>query len=207
MSIAAFGQNQAPRVTTEFLNDVNDPSPGVPLASPSGSIVQPYTGQLGGKLSLDAATALALSDTAIGTLYGGVYQYVKFKAGTTTAPARGQVVFWDDIDNYVVTPDATATNDSQIAGIVLNAVTKGNYGFIQIAGKASVLFGTVTKVTPAIGDLVIVDSTPSPDANVLADATNITSPTAKLIIGKAVVAAPASTTISLVLLLGSGQVY
>ena len=67
--------NQSPRVTAGYLNDVNDPAPGVPLASPSGSIVQNYAGQMGGKLFLGSVTASALSDTAVGTLYGGVYQY------------------------------------------------------------------------------------------------------------------------------------
>lgn len=206
MSIASFGQNQSPRVNALYLNDVNDPSPGSILTSPSGSIVQPYTGQLGGKLSLDATAALSLSDSAINTLYGGVYMYVQFKAATTAANAKGQIVFWSDIDNYVVTPDATSTNDSLIAGITLNVVSKGNYGFIQIAGKATVLFGTVTKGAPAVGDLVIVDATPNPLGNVLADATAITSPTLKLIVGKAI-EAPATGGLKLVLLSGAFQVY
>lgn len=187
--------NQSPKLTG-LLNDINDPAPGVPLASPSGSIVQSYGGQVGGKLWLGSVAALALSDTAVGTLFGGVYQYVKFKAASTTAPARGGLVVWDDRENFVVTPDVTATTVSGVAGVALNSVTKGQYGFIQIAGKASVLFkASTTKTTPAIGDLVIIDLTPSNVGDVLADATALVSPTAKLIIGVAI-AAPVGGAIS-----------
>jgi len=198
MSNSNAVSNQSPRVTANYLNDVNDPAPGVPLASPSGSIVQSYAGQLGGKLYLGSVAASALSDPAIGTLYGGIYQYVQFKAASTTAPARGGLVVWNDRENFVVTPDVTATTVSQVAGVAINAVTKGQYGFIQIAGKASILFkGTTTKTTPAIGDLVIIDATPSNTGDVLADATTLTSPTAKLALGVAI-AAPVGGAVSTV---------
>lgn len=190
--------NQSPRVTANYLNDVNDPAPGVPLTSPSGSIVQSYAGQVGGKLFLGSVSALALSDTAIGTLYGGVYQYVKTIAASTAAPTRGNLCFWSDRENFVVTPDVTATTISWVAGVYINALTKGQYGFIQIAGKASVKFAAaVTKVTPAIGDLVLVDATPTFAADVILDATALTSPLAKTIIGVAIVA-PVQGTITTV---------
>lgn len=193
--------NQSPRVTTSYLNDVNDPAPGVPLSSPSGSIVQAYAGQVGGKLFLGAISAAALSDSAVGTLYGGIYQYVQFKSASTAANARGGLVVWSDRENFIVTPDVTATTVSLVAGVAINAVTKGQYGFIQIAGKASILFkASTTKTTPAIGDLVIIDgATPSNVGDVLADATTLTSPLAKTIIGTAI-AAPVGAAISTVAL-------
>lgn len=190
--------NQSPRVTAGYLNDVNDPSPGVPLTSPSGSIVQSYAGQMGGKLFLGSVSAGSLSDPNVGTLYGGVYQYVQTIAGSTAAPARGNLCFWSNRENFVVTPDVTATTISWVAGVYINALTKGQYGFIQIAGKASVKFcAAVTKVTPAIGDLVVVDATPTFAADVLADATALTSVTAKTIIGVAI-EAPVSAAVKLV---------
>jgi hypothetical protein len=180
----AGDSNQSPRVTTGFLNTVNDPAPGVPLSSPSGSIVQPYTGQVGGKLTLRDEDALKLSDvTNVATLYNGIYTYVQTKSGSSTAPARGLVAFWYDRGTYIVTPDGSATNISKPAGVYLNAPTKGQYCFIQVAGKASAKFtATITKATPADGDLVVINSS-TYLADVLADATNLTSVEAKTIIG------------------------
>lgn len=206
MSVGFFSQNQSPRVTTGYLNTVNDPAPGVPLTSPSGSIVQSYDGQVGGKLTLDTKAALALSLTTIGTLYAGVYMYVKFKSDSTATVARGNIVFWSDMANYEVTPDVTATTASLVAGIGICVVTKGQYGFIQVAGKASVLFGTVTKGAPAIGDLVSVIATPLAKGDVILDATALTSPLAKLVIGVSIEAA-ASDTIKTVLLMGSKPIF
>ena len=95
-------------------------------------------------------------------------------------------MFWSDIPNFVATPDVTASTQGLVAGIGLQANTKGNYGFIQVAGLASVLFkATITKATPAIGDLVIVDQTPSDTGDILADATGLNSVTGKSIIGVA----------------------
>lgn len=188
----------SPRVVPRNLNAVDDGSPGVPLSSSqmAGGIVQPYIGQLGLLVAFDGNTAAKMSLT--NTLFGGLYMYVQFKAASTASNARGQLVFWNDFENYIVTPDVTATTASLVAGVTLNAVTKGNYGFIQVAGKASIKFkASTTKATPAIGDLVIVDVTPSNTADVLADATALTSPTAKLMIGMAITA-PVGGAISLV---------
>lgn len=186
-SITLLGTNQSPRLPTGYLNSSGgDPAPGVPLTSPSGSIVQAYAGQVGAKLSVDTNEASNLSDPAASTLFAGIYQYVQFLSSSTASNARGQIVFWSTRSTYVVTPDVTAATSGLIAGITLAAVTKGNYGWIQIAGKAGVKFrASITKATPAAGDLVVIDSTPTDTADVLADATNITSPIAKTIVGVA----------------------
>lgn len=206
MSIAIFGGSQIVRLTSPFLNRIDDPIIGGPLASPIGSIYQAYGGQLGNKFSLDAGMALMASDTTIGTLYGGVYQYVKFKAGTTAANARGQIVFWDDIDKYVVTPDGASTNDALWAGLTLNVVTKGNYGWVQIAGKGSIKYrASVTKTTPVVDDLVVVTAG-SNVADVLADATAITSPSLKLVIGAAL-SIPAGSAVGQILMRGTQWVH
>jgi hypothetical protein len=144
-------------------------------------------------------------------LYSGIYQYVQFLETSTASNAQGQVVFWvpanatvtsDGYQSYIVTPDAP-TVPSMIAGIALNAVTKGNFGWIQITGEATVLFKTgITKATPVVGDLVVLDLTPSDTADVLADATNITSVQYRAVIGKAI-DAPVSASLKRVLLQGN----
>lgn len=130
------------------LNSVNDPVVGQTVTGG-----QSYGGQLGAVLVLNAAEALNLTDTSgtLTALYGGKYQYVQFlstQSGTTVA---GGPMYWSDRDNFVVTADVP-TNGAGFAGIALNVVTKGNYGFIQVAGKAILHVAAVTKATPAIGD-------------------------------------------------------
>lgn len=131
-----------------FLNSVNDPVVGQTVTGG-----QSYAGQLGAVMVLNAAEALKLTNTSgtLTALYGGKYQYVQFlstQSGTTVA---GGPMYWSDADNFVVTADVP-TNGAGFAGIALNVVTKGNYGFIQVAGKAILHVAAVTKATPAIGD-------------------------------------------------------
>ncbi len=199
-------------VSTGFLNTVNDPVIGGLLSSGTGA--SPRAGQLGKKVHMTQDEAYAryynktLSGTTVPQLYSGIYQYVQFKAGSSSSNVQGQVVFWDTAansgeENYVVTPDAPSV-PSPIAGITLNPSTwansKGNYGWIQIAGLATVKFcAAVTKGTPVAGDLVVLDLTPTNTADVLADATNITSVQARVIIGKAY-DAPVSAALKRVLL-------
>ena len=169
---------------TAKLNKTDDPIVGASVASGTG--VSFYSGFLGAEMTLTDDEALRLSDTSVGTLYRGVYKYVQFKAGSTASNALGQVAFWDSTagtvaaSETVVTPDAT---DGNQAGITLNAVTKGNYGWIQIEGLATVLYrATITKATPAFKDVVFVTSAAN-TADVITDATNYTSPIFKRILG------------------------
>jgi len=148
-------QSPIVRVTTGKLNTVNDAVPGAIVASVTGG--QAYQGQLGQKLVLGPDEVRYSS--AIGTLYGGVYQYVRFASGATAAPARGLIAFWDlsVAENlYQITNDENGAGGVNVwAGIVLSAVTRGNYGWIQTEGKVYVQFRTlITAAIPAIGDPV-----------------------------------------------------
>lgn len=128
------------------VNATNDP-----LVGQSVTGGQPYSGQLGAVMTLNKDQAQALAGA--GTLYEGKYQYVQFlltQAGTTLANGP---MYWSDPDNFIVSADVP-TNGANFAGVALNVVSKGNYGWIQIEGKALLNVGTVTKATPAIGDPV-----------------------------------------------------
>jgi hypothetical protein len=187
--------NQVERLASGYLNHTGDPAPGQPLTSPSGSIVIPYDGQIGNLYAVTQyppgaqVEATRLGDTTIGTLYGGVYGYYLHYLSSAGANIRGGILFWQDIVNGIVTPDVTLSTQGLIAGISLAVTVKGDYNFIQTQGLASVLFkSSITKATPAIGDLVIVDQgggTPTARGDVLADVTGLTSLTAKSIIGVA----------------------
>lgn len=130
------------------LNAVNDPVVGQTVTGG-----QSYDGQLGAVMILNAAEALALTDTSgtVPTLYGGKYQYVRFYTSQSGTTIAGGPMYWQDRDNFVVTADVP-TNGAGFAGMALNVVTKGNYGFIQVSGKAILNVAAITKATPAIGD-------------------------------------------------------
>jgi hypothetical protein len=151
---------QADFLTAKFLNDVNDSVAGGAIVSvPSGApAVQASQTLPGDRIVLDDATALALSDTAIGTLYGGVYMYVQHKT-TTRAAARGGISFFKTADigsAYTVYGDADPSTavPTHIAGIYINALTTAYYGWIQVAGAASILFDSASLTAIADGNAV-----------------------------------------------------
>jgi hypothetical protein len=195
---------QADFLTAKFLNDVNDAAVGgvivsLPSGAPSPSVSQT---QPGDRIVLDDATALALSDTAIGTLYGGVYMYVLTAAVTRTA-VRGGVAFFAAGDigtTYKVYSDAQPSTavPSYIAGIYINVITTAQYGWIQVAGAASVLFDSASLTAIAAGNWVTakISATTASTADVGAAAGVITL---AALLGVAV-GAPVSATISTVML-------
>jgi hypothetical protein len=191
---AFFGQNQSPRITTNYLNQLNrhgDPAPGVPVstAQVSGSIVQPYSGFEGGKLTITNPWAVQFADPQVGPLYGGVYMYVQLDPLATVPLERGAPVFWLNELQYVVTAaGTTGGTPNKIAGIALNSTSPGYWDFIQIMGIAMVMFtGTGSGV---IGNLVEVDGSVTPPS--VQPGTTLSENT----IGTAVLAAPAAGAIS-----------
>ena len=155
---------QAEFLTAKKLNDVNDAASGgvivsLPAGAPSPQVSQTIPGDC---IVLDDATAAALSDTAVGTLYGGIYMYVANYLSETATPARGTCAFYRAADLpsatsqlYQVTSDVnpTTTIPTFIAGVFINAVSKGSYGWIQIGGVVSCLFDS-TITAAAVGNTV-----------------------------------------------------
>jgi len=138
-----------------------DPSPGSTAAAASGTVS--YAGQVGDIIQLTESQANQLSAASGGfaTLHAGFYQYVQFLSTSTQSNAGGNIAFWSNRLTKVVTPDASG-NLGQVAGVILESETKGNYGWIQVAGVATVNFkASLAVATPAAGDLVIVDQSAS----------------------------------------------
>jgi hypothetical protein len=153
---------QADQLTAKYLNDVNDAAQGGQVVSvPSGAPTAAVSAtMIGDRIVLDDITALALSDTTVGTLYGGIYEYVQFKT-TTRAAAVGGIAFWTAASliatqSYVVNGDAqpSTTVPTYIAGIFINVLTANYYGWIQIAGLATVLFDSASLTAIAAGNWV-----------------------------------------------------
>jgi hypothetical protein len=146
---------QADLLSARYLNDVNDQVSGGQMVSVPPGAASPMASQTqpGDRIVLDDATAMGLSDANVGTLYGGVYMYYQFQT-TTRAAVRGGIVFFKAADigvQYVVYGDAQPTTaiPTYIAGILINALTANYYGWIQVAGAASVLFDSALTATAA----------------------------------------------------------
>jgi hypothetical protein len=176
--------SQIGRVTTGLLNTVNDAIPAQTTSSGTGATR--YGGQLGQRIALGPDEVKF--DPTIGNLYGGVYQYVRV-AAASTALLRGMILFWDPsvAENLYQVTAVEPTGVSLIAGICLNVITPGNYGFIQIAGRATVKFRAALTKVAAVGDLVLAAAAgagaDNATADVLADATGLTSVQVRHLVG------------------------
>ena len=162
---------------------------GVAYASPSG-LVEPITGLtqasaivVGAFEELSRAEALALSDTAVGTLYEGVYQLVKMDSGASFGAnlLRGQILFWkpDANETFLVT-NVEPTGVSMVAGIYIGPTGTSSkapsaaspYFYMQAFkdGVASVLFqANLSNNAPAAGDSVFTAGAGAGANNATAD--------------------------------------
>lgn len=195
---------QADLLSIRYLNQVNDSVSGGQVVGVPPGAASPQVSQTlpGDRIVLDDATALALSKTSVGTLLGGVYMYVQFQT-TTRAAVRGGIVFFKTADlgvQYVAYGDAdpSTTVPTHIAGILINALTANYFGWIQVAGAASVLFDSASLTAIADGNWVTakVSATTASTADVGAAAGVVTL---AALLGVAC-GAPVSATVSVVML-------
>lgn len=100
----------------------------------------------------------ALTKSSVGTLFGGIYTYVRTNATSTATPTRGRAVFWDTTvanKQFQVTPDEGGTTGVTLfAGVAIQTLTKGNAWWIQAAGPTACQFRTTMTGTPAIGSAI-----------------------------------------------------
>lgn len=201
------------RTVNGYLNGataVGDPFPGTSVLGYTGQVPF-YLGQLGAFEFLNFSGAQKLSDPVITpSLQSGRYQYVQF-AADGTAYLYGQVLYWKDETNYIVTNVSSATATT-VAGVSIAPVTQGNYWFVQTDGVAPTLFGATT--TLVAGQAVYTSSSGANTASAVVDATPInaggattsgTTAPEKFFLGQAKTTIVASTVI-LVYLKGIVQV-
>lgn len=149
------------RISTGFLNTVNDT---VIANQATLGTRSRYAGQLGKNLWVSQEQIAALTSTTIGTLYGGAYQYVKRRSTDDASPAlsAGKLAFWDTTStgfpaSFQVTTDenlSSSSNAVMIAGVFINNIEPGHYGFIQWFGECFVRFRSVLTASAAIGSQV-----------------------------------------------------
>jgi hypothetical protein len=160
------------RVSTGQLNTVDDSV----IANQAGiSGVSKYAGQLGKVLVVGQEQIALLTDTGVGTLYGGLYQYVRLSEDSE-AVIVGQGALWDvtaAAGDFQVIDDPTqgTINGSAFAGVFINPITPGNYGFICVGGQVAVMMThAVTDTT--IGSAIVLNPETSPTAFLLFNAIN-----------------------------------
>jgi hypothetical protein len=187
-------RNQTVRVSTGKINTVDDSAIGGAAGSMPG-VTGRCPGQLGQVIELSEEEAQKI-DTA---LHGGSYKYVQFKAASAQSNAKGQLLFYAtaaDEEVHIATPDPTTAALSRIAGVALNAVTKGNYGFIQVDGLATIRTkSSVTDTTDGVHAVAVSDTVGKVDG--IADGTAVTALTARSRIGT-FAEAPANDSLKLV---------
>lgn len=161
--------------TTAKLNLVNDPVPGGSNNFGTGATL--YGGILG--MEIELTDSQVQYDLSTGQLYGGRYKCIQTLSTGTNAPARGTAAFWSDPDNYVVSGDA---GNGNFAGVFLNSITKGNVGYIQVAGISYCKFAVGQTPT---AKLIVATTSTLNTFDALADGTALTTTNFKLIVGRA----------------------
>lgn len=155
--------SQIINISTGYLNTVADTVAGGVTSGMAGATNGKFQGQLGKLLAVAQDQIAPLYDSSVGTLYGGVYQYVKFSDDLgTPAPEIGQALFWDptaDAADFVVLDDDGLTGVPQPAGVYIGGPGAGEYGFIQIAGLCEVLTAQSLAIAPTTGQGLVVAAT------------------------------------------------
>jgi hypothetical protein len=120
---------------------------------------------------------------------GDQFQLVQMDSGATSVtstgiPAAGQIAFWKDRNNYLVTNDSkqadaasipagTATRDARnsVAGVIEMAVVGGEYFFVHQKGSSNVK----TSTSPNVGDQLSAGTGTSADCTSTAAGTAVPS--------------------------------
>lgn len=99
------------------------------------------------------------------------YQYIRTDSSMTVTPFKGAVAWWADKAQYLTTTDPTKLGRGQVAGVYQNAITKGNYGCIQVGGPATVKYIDAPTAAPSTAGLFVVPSATAAKADCLAAGT------------------------------------
>ena len=113
------------------------------------------------------------------------YQIVRTDSTMAATPAEGDVMWWSDKINYVVTNVAAVASRGRVAGIFQNEhltypVTPGNYCCVQIGGPGKVRFIAGFAAAPDASGLFVIPSATSGRADTMVAGTAATYP----VIGK-----------------------
>lgn len=145
---------------------------GDPETANSASCLVP--GQLGRYLEVKQPTSGIPSDNGDPTGTTKQYRFIRVDSGMSVSPSKGLVAFWLNKEKGLVTTDLSrAGGRGRIAGVFQNAITPGNYGYIQTGGLGLVLFKSAGRTADptAAGLFVVADSVQTAKADCLAAGT------------------------------------
>lgn len=134
---------------------------GLLTGVPSGlNISQGIQTLPGDRMVVGEEDIAALTNTTIGTLFGGIYTYVRTPTGSTATPTIKRAMFWDTsvaASQFQATPDESGTTGVTLfAGVSINTLTKGNSWWLQSAGRVTGLFRAVLTGVPSAGSAVFL---------------------------------------------------
>jgi hypothetical protein len=108
---------------------------GDPLTEDAATLMAP--GTLGARFTMQYPQSRQSPQTAANKPRTRRFQYVRVDPAAAVAPKAGQPVYWSDRSNYLVTT-AGGTLLNQLAGVINNVATRGNYTCIQLGGPCMV---------------------------------------------------------------------
>lgn len=104
------------------------------------------------------------------------YRCIRVDSVMTIAPYRGAVAWWADKSRFLVTTDPSRQGRGRVAGVFKNAITKGNFGFIQTGGPSIVSFLVTPTANPTALGLIVIPSAEQGHADCLAAGSAATYP-------------------------------
>lgn len=154
------------------------------------------TDDLGKRMIVSDQDAADWSLASIGTLFGGIYQAVQVDSAATAANIfPGAAAYLLDTaagggansgsQGFVVTDSAHALATNLGCGVFLNAVTPGQFTFIQISGKATVKY-TAAPASLVAGSLVVFKGVTAGTFDTILDATAITGALLSAVLGNSI---------------------
>jgi len=159
---------------------------GDPLTENAAALAQP--GTLGARFTMQYPTSRATPATAANAPRTRRFQLVQVDALAAAAPKAGQPVYWVDRGAYKVTT-AGGTLLNQLAGVINNAATRGNYTCIQLGGPCLVRASDANVAAAVAGADVLVGG--ATDLGVL-----VAAGTAPGTVGLGTIATPKTTDVT-----------
>ncbi len=156
-------------------NRWDNPTPYLESGDPESedNVRLQYPGQLGTRFTViqPGRTAPAAEAGRAKT-----YQIVRTDSTMSVAPFPGATAWWADKTQYLVTTTVTTLGRGRVAGVFQNAITKGNYGCIQVKGPATVKFIDAVTAAPTAAGLIVIPSSTAGKADCLAAGSAATYP-------------------------------
>lgn len=105
------------------------------------------------------------------------YRRIRVDSTMTIAPFRGAVAWYASRTGYLVTTDPSRQGRGRVAGVFKNAITPGNYGYIQTGGLCEqVKFQNPVTSSPTETGLIVIPSAEQAHADCLAAGSAATYP-------------------------------